>query len=98
MNALNLDAQLSQSRMQDIINQYKINNQALLDSPLQSKAITKTLNAAQKQWKALETYLENPTQEDIEKMLEVSSQLFATLDILNKGYEAYMDQMFMEKN
>ncbi|MFK7799053.1 MAG: type IV pili methyl-accepting chemotaxis transducer N-terminal domain-containing protein [Aureispira sp.] len=98
MNALNLDAQLSQSRMQDIIGKYQTNNQVLLDSPLQSKAIKKTLNAAQKQWKTLETYLTNPKQENIEEMLEVSSQLFGTLDILNKGYEEYMDQLFMEKN
>lgn len=98
MNALHLDTQLSQRRMQDIISKYQTNNQALLDSPLQSKAIKKTLNNAQKQWKDLEVYLTNPKQENIEKMLDVSSQLFGTLDILNKGYEEYMDQLFMEKN
>ena len=98
MNALNLDAQLSQSRLHDILSKYKANNQALLDSPLQSKAIKKTLNTAQKQWKLLEPYLIEPKQENIEEMLEVSSQLFNTLDKLNKDYEEYMDQLFMEKN
>jgi hypothetical protein len=98
MNAYNLDAQLSKSRMQDIMKQYQENNALLLRSPLKSPEIEKTLKQAQKQWTKLEPLLENPEQKTIEQVLELSTQLFTTLDVLNKEYELYMDQLFMAKN
>ncbi|MGH1337505.1 MAG: type IV pili methyl-accepting chemotaxis transducer N-terminal domain-containing protein [Aureispira sp.] len=98
MNARNLDAQLSKSRMEGIINQYQQNSQALSDSPVKSGAIEKNLSLAQKQWKTLEAYLLHPKKENIEAMLESSDQLFTTLDQLNKDYEEHMDQLFMDKN
>lgn len=98
MNALNLDAQLSESRMKDILNQYKNNNTTLLNSPIKSSAIEKSLNKAQQQWATLAPYFDQPKQENIETMLELSTELFNTLDRLNKDYEEHMDQLFMEKN
>lgn len=98
MNALNLDAQLSQSRLKDILNQYQQHNTTLMNSPIKSAAIEKNLALAQQQWKSLEPHLSNPKAENIESMLELSEQLFSTWDRLNKDYEEYMDQLFMEKN
>ncbi len=98
MNAYNVDAQLSQSRLQDILRQYKENNDLLHRSTLNSTAIEQSLKKAQGQWNTLETYFSNPKQEDVEKMLELSTELFNTWDTLSKDYEDYMDQLFMAKN
>lgn len=98
MNALNLDTQLSKSRMEYILNQYQQNNQILLESSVKSAAIKKSLEETQQQWETLEPHLLHPQQENIETMLEISNRLFTVLDQLNKDYEEHLDKLLLEKS
>lgn len=96
MNALNIDTQLSKSRFDDILGNYRANAQALNESPIQDKDIKAQLKKADKQWAVLEQHLAAPNKDKIEMLLDESAALLATLDDLNEAYEGYMDEMFRQ--
>lgn len=97
MSALEIDAHLSNQRMQSTIADYNKNMQDMLTSPVNSPQINSELKKVQASWDVIEKYCAAPKKEDVSVLLELSVSLFDELDQLNNTYEQQIDQTFMQQ-
>ena len=97
MNALNIDAQLSQARMKECLLAYERNVSIMRESSINTPQINKMLDKIARSWESVQTNCQQPSEKEITNMLEQGTTLFKQLDELNMEYEALMDQLLTEE-
>jgi len=97
MNALNIDAQLSQARMAECLLAYEKNNKIMRQSQINTPQINKLLDKVAQTWDKIKTNCLQPNEKNIDEMLHQSSTFFQQLDALNMLYEQLMDQLLTEE-
>lgn len=97
MNALEIDAHLSSQRMNNTIDAYNKNMQAMLTSPVNSPKINAELKKVQASWDTIAKGCATPKKEAIPTVLELCANLFTELDQLNNTYEQHIDNLFMQQ-
>jgi hypothetical protein len=94
MNALQVDARLSDERMKNCISKYNENFEQMISSEINNPDIVQSLNEVQNEWKIIEGHCSNLKKDDVAIVLGQSSTLFEKLDALNQLYEKHMDSLF----
>lgn len=97
MNALNIDIQLSQTRLNECLVAYETNTAMMRQSDINTPKINKSLDKIDQSWGKIKESCLQPTQKGVNNMLEQGATLFQQLDALNMLYEDLMDQLLTEE-